>query len=39
MISDYFNGKAYTPQESKEKTIFEEEIYGSPINIKDMSVS
>ena len=39
MLSDYFKGNTYKPQESKERTIFEEEIFGSPVYIKHMEVS
>lgn len=39
MITDYLQGNTYKPQESREKTIFEEEVYGSAIYIKVMEVS
>lgn len=39
MLSDYFKGNTYKPQESKERTIFEEEVFGSPVYIKHMEVS
>jgi hypothetical protein len=39
MISDYLNGAPYTPQENREQTIFESEVYISPVAIKSMYVS
>lgn len=39
MIKDYINDNRYKPQESKEKTIFEEEVFGSPVYIKNLYVS
>lgn len=39
MIKDYINDNRYKPQESKQKTIFEEEVFGSPVSIKNLYVS
>lgn len=39
MISDYLNGLPYTPQENREQTIFESEVYASPVAIKALYVS
>lgn len=39
MISDYISDTPYTPQENREQTIFESEVYGSPIPVKALYVS
>lgn len=39
MISDYLNNAEYKPQENREQTIFESEVYSSPVAIKEMYVS
>lgn len=39
MIRDYLNDNRYRPQESKEKTIFEEEVFGLPVHAKHLYVS
>lgn len=39
MISDYLNQAEYKPQENREQTIFESEVYSSPVAIKEMYVS
>lgn len=39
MINDYLQGNSYRPQESRERTIFEDEVYGSPVHIKHLYVS
>lgn len=39
MISDYLAGAEYRPQENREQTIFESEVYGAPVAIKEMQVS
>lgn len=39
MISDYLKENQYKPLENREHTIFEDEVFGLPITIKEMFVS
>lgn len=39
MITDYLKQVEYRPQENKENTIFETEVYAAPVTIKEMYVS
>jgi hypothetical protein len=39
MITDYLNSAPYVPQENREQTIFETEVYISPVAIKALHVS